>query len=486
MAGVGGPRRPGIVHRLDKGTSGLIVLAKTPAAYASLTGQLARRDGLAPLPVPGQGLPGATGACRRSDRPRPRSRVRMAVAPPGKGKGAVTRYRVLERFRAGAGESPVRVPAGDGPHSPDPGAPGLHRPSAARGSHLRSAAGPPRRSCARPACSRTSTASPCTRRLRFVHPVRALEVDLVSPTPPAWTVSSPTCAWLRDRRSRVPESLPPGGRQNVSSRPHKRSPSVSFSPSGRGASRGRALRKAAPELTARRLPPRPARQRRLGIRRAIFSSMRRHARWKTDLTPYSDPVATAVILAAGESTRMRSSRPKVLHRLCGRPLVDYPVRICRALGTRVVLVVGRGADEVRAAVGDGPDLAYVEQKERLGTGHAAMQARGACPGRRRADPDPSRRLAPSVGVDAPAAARASPDHRGGGDGADGGGGRSDRLRADGPGGEPARRHRRASRCHRGAAGDPGDQRRASTASSRSSYGRPCTARPPRTTRASTT
>src|SRR6266446_4479459 len=43
MAGVGGPRRPGIVHRLDKGTSGLIVLAKTPAAYESLTAQLARR-----------------------------------------------------------------------------------------------------------------------------------------------------------------------------------------------------------------------------------------------------------------------------------------------------------------------------------------------------------------------------------------------------------------------------------------------------------
>src|SRR5262249_38281913 len=44
MAGVGGPRRPGIVHRLDKGTSGLIVLAKTAAAYDALTAQLARRS----------------------------------------------------------------------------------------------------------------------------------------------------------------------------------------------------------------------------------------------------------------------------------------------------------------------------------------------------------------------------------------------------------------------------------------------------------
>jgi len=43
MAGVGSPRRPGIVHRLDKGTSGLIVLAKTQAAYDALTAQLARR-----------------------------------------------------------------------------------------------------------------------------------------------------------------------------------------------------------------------------------------------------------------------------------------------------------------------------------------------------------------------------------------------------------------------------------------------------------
>jgi len=44
ISGVGGPRRPGIVHRLDKGTSGLIVLAKTRAAYDSLTSQLGRRS----------------------------------------------------------------------------------------------------------------------------------------------------------------------------------------------------------------------------------------------------------------------------------------------------------------------------------------------------------------------------------------------------------------------------------------------------------
>src|SRR5262245_27235922 len=88
---------------------------------------------------------------------------------------------------------------------------------------------------------------------------------------------------------------------------------------------------------------------------------------------------TAVILAAGEAKRMRSSRPKVLHRLCGRPLIDYPIRACRALGARIVVVVGRAADEVRASVGEPEDTAFVEQKERLGTGHAVLQARDACP-----------------------------------------------------------------------------------------------------------
>jgi bifunctional UDP-N-acetylglucosamine pyrophosphorylase/glucosamine-1-phosphate N-acetyltransferase len=87
---------------------------------------------------------------------------------------------------------------------------------------------------------------------------------------------------------------------------------------------------------------------------------------------------TAVILAAGESKRMRGSRPKALHLLGGRRLIDYPVRIARALGARIVLVVGRGADDVRSAVGEAPDLSYVEQKERLGTAHALLQARGAC------------------------------------------------------------------------------------------------------------
>ena len=87
---------------------------------------------------------------------------------------------------------------------------------------------------------------------------------------------------------------------------------------------------------------------------------------------------TAVILAAGEAKRMRSAHPKVLHALCGRPLIAYPVSAARALGARVVIVVGRAADEVRAAVSPEAAAGFVEQKERLGTGHAVLQAHVAC------------------------------------------------------------------------------------------------------------
>jgi bifunctional UDP-N-acetylglucosamine pyrophosphorylase/glucosamine-1-phosphate N-acetyltransferase len=87
---------------------------------------------------------------------------------------------------------------------------------------------------------------------------------------------------------------------------------------------------------------------------------------------------TAIILAAGEATRMRSRKPKVLHELCGRPLIHYPVDAARALGARVLVVVGRGADAVSAAVGREAEATFVEQRERRGTGHAVLQAREAC------------------------------------------------------------------------------------------------------------
>ena len=58
-----------------------------------------------------------------------------------------------------------------------------------------------------------------------------------------------------------------------------------------------------------------------------------------------------VILAAGKGTRMKSALPKVLHPLCGQPLIRYPVRLARQLGSRsTVLVVGHGAEAVEAAL----------------------------------------------------------------------------------------------------------------------------------------
>jgi bifunctional UDP-N-acetylglucosamine pyrophosphorylase / glucosamine-1-phosphate N-acetyltransferase len=85
---------------------------------------------------------------------------------------------------------------------------------------------------------------------------------------------------------------------------------------------------------------------------------------------------TAVVLAAGEGKRMRSRQPKVLHPLCGRPLIAFPLRTARTLADRIVLVVGPNAEQVVAAAG--ADVRSVVQKERLGSGHALQQARAEC------------------------------------------------------------------------------------------------------------
>ena len=99
IAGVGGPRRPGIVHRLDKDTSGLLVVAKSKAAYDSLVEQLASRSVSRRYWALVHGR--VTHAAGVIDKPigrHPHDRVKMAVRPAGRGKRAVTRYRVLERF----------------------------------------------------------------------------------------------------------------------------------------------------------------------------------------------------------------------------------------------------------------------------------------------------------------------------------------------------------------------------------------------------
>ncbi len=87
-----------------------------------------------------------------------------------------------------------------------------------------------------------------------------------------------------------------------------------------------------------------------------------------------------VILAAGMGTRMKSDVPKVLHRVCGRPMVAYVVDVAHELtGALPLVVVGHGAEHVRKAVGDLADT--VLQEPQLGTGHAVMQTRAALEGR---------------------------------------------------------------------------------------------------------
>src|SRR5690348_15522288 len=81
-----------------------------------------------------------------------------------------------------------------------------------------------------------------------------------------------------------------------------------------------------------------------------------------------------IVLAAGQGKRMRSELPKVLHPLAGRPLLAHVLDTARALDPRKTIVVhGHGAEQVRAGFA-GPDLEWVLQAERLGTGHAVRQA----------------------------------------------------------------------------------------------------------------
>jgi bifunctional UDP-N-acetylglucosamine pyrophosphorylase/glucosamine-1-phosphate N-acetyltransferase len=87
----------------------------------------------------------------------------------------------------------------------------------------------------------------------------------------------------------------------------------------------------------------------------------------------------AVILAAGDSTRMKSSKSKVLHAVAGRPMIAHVVdAVAKAGVSSVALVVGRDADEVaKAANINGVEIETHLQKERLGTGHAVLAARDA-------------------------------------------------------------------------------------------------------------
>ena len=84
----------------------------------------------------------------------------------------------------------------------------------------------------------------------------------------------------------------------------------------------------------------------------------------------------AIILAAGGSTRMNTQLAKVLHEVCGRPMLAYVLQGCRKVGIkRIYVVVGFSAEQVETRFADADDIVWVRQDEQLGTAHAVMCCR---------------------------------------------------------------------------------------------------------------
>jgi len=82
-----------------------------------------------------------------------------------------------------------------------------------------------------------------------------------------------------------------------------------------------------------------------------------------------------VIMAAGKGTRMHSDKAKVLHSVCGRPMILHVVDTAtRIAGKAVVIVVGHQADKVKAVVSKEADVLFALQEEQKGTGHAVKMA----------------------------------------------------------------------------------------------------------------
>jgi bifunctional UDP-N-acetylglucosamine pyrophosphorylase/glucosamine-1-phosphate N-acetyltransferase len=101
-------------------------------------------------------------------------------------------------------------------------------------------------------------------------------------------------------------------------------------------------------------------------------------------TKTSRRTLAAVVLAAGKGKRMKSSLPKVLATVCGKPALWHVLQTVRvARPDRIVIVVGKQADQIRTAVrswGLSPEPVFVEQAELLGTGHAVLSAKKAVGG----------------------------------------------------------------------------------------------------------
>jgi bifunctional UDP-N-acetylglucosamine pyrophosphorylase/glucosamine-1-phosphate N-acetyltransferase len=88
-----------------------------------------------------------------------------------------------------------------------------------------------------------------------------------------------------------------------------------------------------------------------------------------------------VILAAGQGTRMKSSLPKVLHRVAGRPMIEYALRTARSLSPQTItLIIGYQAEAVRTHLAQHGQLHFAVQEPQLGTAHALQQAEAVLAG----------------------------------------------------------------------------------------------------------
>ena len=140
LSGIGGVKRPGIVHRLDKDTTGLMVVAKNDRAHKALAAQFAEQGRGRPLGarLSRLRLGRAAAATGTIDAPldrHPAARGKRAVRAGG--REAVTHWQLLETLcrqgrQKNAGREPARLPAGNRPDPPDPRPPRPYRPSAAR------------------------------------------------------------------------------------------------------------------------------------------------------------------------------------------------------------------------------------------------------------------------------------------------------------------------------------------------------------------
>ncbi len=86
---------------------------------------------------------------------------------------------------------------------------------------------------------------------------------------------------------------------------------------------------------------------------------------------------TAILLAAGKGTRMKSDLPKILHPICGQPILAYALQAARLVTQEPpIVVIGHGAPQVRQTFSS-QEIFFVEQEQQLGTAHAVLQAERA-------------------------------------------------------------------------------------------------------------